>query len=71
MKKYQAKLLFEDGEEIVSDYVFDSYQEAFDDACEMLSDYSCGGEVLEMSNPGDYPYDEEEDVEYEIMEIDD
>ena len=46
--------------------MFDTYERAFDDAFEMIPDYSYGDEVLEMSNPGDYSYDE--DVDYEVME---
>ena len=28
-------------------------------------------EILHMSNPGDYPLDEDADIDYEIVEIDD
>lgn len=37
----------------------------------MCSCYHEGMEILHMSNPGDYPLDEDADVDYEIVEIDD
>ena len=39
---------------------FDSEEEAADAACEAISAWEVGGEVLNMSNPGDYPYDEDD-----------
>lgn len=64
MEKY--KIIFE-GEE--DDEVFDTYEEADNYAQYMVSCYHLGGEILEMSNPGDYPYDPEDEPEYEIIEI--
>lgn len=66
MKKY--KIIFECEEE---DEVFDSYDEAEEYALYLVSCYHTGGEILEMSNPGDYPYDPDDEPEYEIFEIDD
>ena len=67
MSKY--KIIF-DGEE--EDDNFDT-----EEAAEEYADYlvSCtreGAEILHMSNPGDYDYDEDdfEDPEYEIVEVD-
>lgn len=67
MSKY--KIIF-DGEE--EDDIFDT-----EEAAEEYADYlvSCtreGAEILHMSNPGDYDYDEDDfdDPEYEIVEID-
>ena len=63
------KIIF-DGEE--EDDIFDT-----EEAAEEYADYlvSCtreGAEILHMSNPGDYDYDEDDfdDPEYEIVEID-
>lgn len=63
------KIIF-DGEE--EDDIFDT-----EEAAEEYADYlvSCtreGAEILHMSNPGDYDYDEDdfEDPEYEIVEVD-
>lgn len=53
--------------------IFDTYQQALDAVCEVESNMRVGAEVLHMSNPGDYPYDEDDDfsVEFEITEVDD
>ena len=64
MAKY--KILFEGEEE---DEVFDSYEEADDYALYLKSCYHLGGEILEMSNPGDYPYDPDYEPEFEVIEV--
>ena len=68
MAKY--KIIF-DGEE--QDEVFDTEEEAEEYALYLRSCSSTGAEILHMSNPGDYEYDEDEyePPEYEIIEIDD
>lgn len=67
MTKY--KVLF-DGE--MQDEVFDSYEAAEEYALYLCSCSRTGAEILNLSNPGDYPYDEDsfEDPEYEIIEAD-
>lgn len=64
MTKY--KVIFE-GE--VEDEVFDTYEEADAYALEMISCYHEGGEILELSNPGDYPYDPDYEPEVEIVDF--
>lgn len=61
------KVVFE-GEE--QDEVFSSYEEADEYGLYLVSCYHTGGEILEMSNPGDYPYDSTNEPEYEIIETD-
>ncbi len=69
MTKYKYVLTFEDGEKLDSEKeykdldmdkaIFDSYEEAEEAG---LYEQSCardGAEILNMSNPGDYEYDEE------------
>ena len=64
MTKYKIVI---DGEE--EDEVFNTYEEAEEYALYLESCYHTGGEILEMSNPGDYPYDPDDELEYEIIEI--
>ena len=66
MSKY--KIIFA-GEE--DDEIFDTYEEAEEQALYYCSCARQGAEILHMSNPGDYDYDEEdwENPEYEIIEI--
>ena len=65
-KKY--KIIF-DGEE--QDEIFDTEEEAEEHALYLSSCSRAGAEILHMSNPGDYDYDEEtfEEPDYEIIEI--
>ena len=62
------KIIFEDDEQ---NEIFNTYEEADDYARYLVSCYHSGGETMEMSNPGDYPYDADEEPEYEIIEVDD
>lgn len=61
------KIVFEGDEQ---DEVFSTYEEAEEYALYLVSCYHTGGETLEMSNPGDYPYDPSDEPEYEIIETD-
>lgn len=61
------KIIFEGVEE---DEIFSTYEEAEEHALYLVSCYHTGGETLEMSNPGDYPYDPDDEPEYEIVETD-
>ena len=67
MAKYKIIL---DGEEW--DEVFDSESDAEEYALYLCSCSREGAEILHMSNPGDYDYDEDdfEEPEYEIIEVD-
>ena len=64
MSKY--KVVF-DGDTL--DEIFDSFEEAEDAALYELSCWHAGGEVLELSNPGDYDYDPDDEPEFEIIEV--
>lgn len=68
MAKY--KIIF-DGEE--QDEVFGTEEAAEEYALYLCSCTREGAEILQMSNPGDYDYDEDnfEDADYEIVELDD
>ena len=68
MPKYKVAI---DGVE--EDDVFDTQEQAEEHARYLRSCTQQGAEILHMSNPGDYDYDEDEwedDSEYEIVEID-
>ena len=66
--KIRYKIIF-DGEEM--DDIFDREEDAEEHALYLCSCAREGAEILHMSNPGDYDYDEDtyEDPEYEIVEI--
>ena len=66
---WRVKLVFSD-EEVESDDVFETEEAAYDGGVDMRSNYNTGMEVLHMSNPGDYPL-EDEDIEIVTWEEDD
>ncbi len=67
MAKFKPFLLLENGEELDLEEEFDTEEEAVDYGFQSISDYHTGMEVLHMSNPGDYP-EENEDIEVIIRE---
>ena len=66
MAKY--KIIFDDEEQ---DEIFDTEEAAEEYALYLCSCHREGSEILHMSNPGDYDYDEDEyeSPDYEIIEI--
>lgn len=73
MSKYGIYLIDEDGDRDEQDEVFSSEEEAEDYAIYLQGCSRLGAEILHMSNPGDYLYDENdfEAPDYEIFEIED
>lgn len=77
MVKYKYILTFSDGrkfdslEEYSDEGIFNTYNAAEEAALYAIGCMKQGVEILNMSNPGDYDYDEEnfESPEYEIVEI--
>ena len=65
MSKY--KIYIDDEEQ---DEIFDSEEEAEEYAQYLCSCARTGAEILNMSNPGDYPLDEDDDADFEIIEVD-
>ncbi len=65
MAKYKVVI---DGEE--EDKVFDTYEEADEYGLYLVGCWHTGSEILEMSNPGDYPYDPDDEPDYEVIEVD-
>ncbi len=68
--KFKVMMNYPDGTSEMEDEVFDTYEEAEEHGLYMCSCFSEGAEVLNLSNPGDYPL-ENESADYEIIEIDD
>lgn len=61
---------YDDGTSEEDDEVFETEEEAEEHGLYMHSCASLGAEILHMSNPGDYP-DDDDDLDYEIIEVDD
>lgn len=74
MAKYKLLIHFSDGtveEEDNNGEFFSSKEEADDAGSNLLNAYQTGGWTLNMSNPGDYPYDEAdyEDNWWEVVKV--
>ncbi len=72
MPNYKLLMHYPDGNDCYEDEIFDSEKEAEEYGCYCVSCFRDGSETLNMSNPGDYPYDEDdfEDAEFEVIEVD-
>ena len=70
MKNYRILLKYLDGTEDIQDEVFDDVDAAEEYAQYLVGCSRQGAEILELSNPGDYPMDDYEDPDYEIIEED-
>ena len=72
MAKYKFVLYYPDGTEFDStedDLVFGDEESAADMALYYISCYHTGGEILHLSNPGDYDDTSGDTVDYEVFEI--
>ncbi|MCI9129429.1 MAG: hypothetical protein HFJ65_03795 [Eggerthellaceae bacterium] len=65
---FRVNLHFNDGSIVEDDELFDNKEAAFEYGEYLAGCSSLGNEILNMSNPGDYPLDEDEDVEIEVVE---
>lgn len=65
---YKVVMKYPDGTTEEDDEVFESASEANDYGMYMVSCYSQGGEILHMSNPGDYPLSDD-DADFQVIEI--
>ena len=71
MAKYQVKYTYSDGEEDLDEELFDTEAEAEEAGEYGCSCYHLGNEILNLSNPGDYPLSDVEDIDFEVIEVDD
>ena len=62
---------YSDGTNEEQDEVFDTEEDAEEYANYLVSCNEEGAEILNLSNPGDYPLDDYEAPDFEIVEIDD
>lgn len=68
--KFKVIMHFSDGTEEELDEIFDDRASAEEYGMYSVGCYFEGTEILNMSNPGDYPLDENDDVDFEVVEID-
>ncbi|GKZ02941.1 hypothetical protein [Paraclostridium bifermentans] len=71
MPKYKIVMQYPDGTNEEQDEVFDTEEYAEEYALYLVSCSVEGAEISNLSNPGDYPLDDYEEPNFEIIEIDD
>ena len=71
MSIFKVLMKFADGTEDLDDTEFDSEEGANEYGLYLMGCSREGAEILNLSNPGDYPLDDYEDPEYEVIEVDD
>ena len=68
--KYKVIMHYSDGTDEEEDELYDSEEQA-----EEVGNYSCschreGREILNLSNPGDYPLEDDDDCDFSVIEVD-
>ncbi len=62
---------YSDGtEELDEEEVFDNVKDAEEYGLYLVGCSQTGAEVMYMSNPGDYPIDEYDEPDFEVVEVD-
>lgn len=69
MARYQVEMQFSDGTTELDDEVFTNRRDAEEHGLYLCSCYRTGNEILNLSNPGDYPLDEDDDVDFEVIKV--
>ena len=65
--KFKVILHYSDGSDEEMEELYDTKRAAEEAGLYAMSCYRLGGEILHESNPGDYPYDEDD----ELVEVED
>lgn len=69
--KYRVELRYPDGEVEPNDELFDNPEDAEQYGLNFCGNYAMGGEILNFSNPGDYPLEEVGgNCDFEVIEVD-
>ena len=66
---FKVVMLYSDGTTDEQEEIFATESEAHDFGLDMCSNYRAGGEVLHLSNPGDYPLDDDDEVDFQVIEV--
>ena len=69
MAKYKVIMIDENGYEDEQDEIFDNRQAAEDYGLYIVGCADLGAEILNMSNPGDYPLEEAEKLSFRVERV--
>lgn len=65
---FKVVMQYTDGTSEEEDELFETEADAQAYGLEQCNNYIVGGEVLHLSNPGDYPLNDDE-VDFEVVEV--
>lgn len=71
MPKYKVIMHYSNGISEEEEDIFDTEYDAEEYALYLISCGKEGAEILNLSNPGDYPLDDYDEPDFEIVEFDD
>lgn len=66
---FKVVMCYSDGTREEDDEIFDTESAAEEYGGYLCGCYHEGAEILNLSNPGDYPLDDDDDVDFEIIEV--
>ena len=69
MLMFKIVMSYSDGTTEEQEEIFETESEAHDFGLVLCSNYEAGGEVLHLSNPGDYPLDDNDEADFEVVEL--
>ena len=67
---FTIRYIYDDGSIELDDEVFETEEEAEEHGLYMHSCNALGAEILNLSNPGDYPLEEASGFEFEVVDLD-
>lgn len=70
MQLFKVVMSYPDGTTEEDDEIFNTEAEANEYGLYLCSCYESGGEILHKSNPGDYPFDDGGQPDFEVIEVD-
>ena len=60
---------YPDGTTEEDEETFETEEEAESYGLQCVSEYALGGEILHLHNPGDYPLKEDDDADFDVIEV--
>ena len=69
MANYKVLMHYSDGTDEEDDTIFDSQEGAEEYGLYLCGCTAEGAEILNLSNPGDYPIDEDDETDFEVIEV--
>ena len=66
---FKIVMSYSDGTTEEQEEIFETESEAREYGLYLCSCYATGGEVLHLSNPGDYPLDDNDEADFEVVEL--